>query len=150
MNISARLFCVPVLALILSGCSDGTTTTKSKSTSQKSAGGLKPKFTNDIGEFNAEDGKETVDSKVKYSNPITAALEAYDPSMQKIAVPRVTQAVEMFRANEGRYPKDYAEFKAKVVDGMGLRLPRLGVGKRYEYDVDQHKLIVVMEKKAEL
>ena len=133
--------------LNLAGCSDAVSTTKIKSTAEKSENRLKTKLTKEVGEFKAEEGKEQVDSKVKYSNPITGALEAYDPMKQQLAEGQVKQAVEMFRATEGRYPHDYAEFKSKVIDQYGLKLPTLGVGKRYEYDVENHKLIVVMDKK---
>lgn len=148
---SRRSLMVPALLLsVMSflcfcGCSGGTTSPKAKSTSRKTGTGLKPKFTKEIGEFNADEGKEQVESKVKYSNPITGPLEAFDPMKQKLAEVTVVQAVERIRAMEGRYPRDYDEFKAKVIDENGLRLPTLGVGKRYEYDVAEHRLIVVIE-----
>lgn len=82
---------------------------------------------------------------MKYTNPITAPFEAFDPTKQKISEGLITQLVEMFRATEGRYPKDYDEFKKRVIDENKMRLPTLGVGKRYQYDVAQHKLIVVMD-----
>lgn len=134
-----------VLALLVccSGCSEGKKT--GKDISKKSGGGLKPKTTEDIGEFKPEEGKEVVDSTVKYTNPITAPFEAFDPTKQKLSEGLITQLVEMFRATEGRYPKDYDEFKKRVIDENKMRLPTLGVGKRYQYDVAQHKLIVVMD-----
>lgn len=82
---------------------------------------------------------------MKYTNPITGPLDAIDPMKQKISEGQITQLVEMFRATEGRYPRDYDEFKKRVIDENNMRLPTLGAGKRYQYDVASHKLVVVME-----
>lgn len=145
---ASSLVCVGMLCTLnLTGCSDAVTTTKVKSTAEKPESLLKTRLTKEVGEFKAGEGKAQVNSEVKYSNPITGALEAYDPMKQQIAEGQVKQAVEMFRATEGRYPRDYAEFKSKVIGQYGLKVPTLGVGKRYEYDVENHKLIVVMDKK---
>ena len=59
----------------------------------------------------------------------------------------VNQAVEMFRATEGRYPKDYQEFKSKVIEAKQIRLPVPGEGLEYQYDVQNHSLVVVKSKK---
>ena len=142
--------CITVVLLLTAfagvGCTDGVesrTTTKSQKKSKPQ--GLKPNTTDDIGEFKAEEGKQVVDSKIKYTNPITGPLEAYDPMKQKISEIAITQSVELFRATEGRYPKDYDEFMTKVIKQNGVRLPELGVGKRYEYDVANHTLMVVTD-----
>ena len=105
----------------------------------------KPKTTDEIGEFNAEDGKQVVDSKVKISNPITGALEAYQPLKEQIAGLGIDHAVNLFYATEGRYPKDYDEFMNRIIRENQIRLPVLGTGKSYEYDVANHKLVVVTE-----
>lgn len=134
-----------ILSLLIccSGCSEGKKT--GNDIGDKPVGELKPKSTDDISEFKPDAGQQVVDSKVKYTNPITAPLEAFDPIKQQISEGQITQLVEMFRATEGRYPKDYDEFKKRVIDDNGMRLPALGVGKRYQYDVQNHKLVVVME-----
>lgn len=107
--------------------------------------GAQLKTTDDIGEFDPAAGKETVDSKVKVSNPITAPLEAYGPMKQQIAELGITHAVRIFHAMEGRYPKDHEEFMTKVIRQNNIRLPSLGPGKRYEYDVANHELLVVRD-----
>ena len=107
------------------------------------------KSTDNIGEFKAEDGKQTVSSKVKISNPITGALEAYEPTKQKIGELQIQHSVDIFNAMEGRYPKDHEEFMTKVIKANNIRLPKLGPGKQYQYDVENHALMVVTEAAGE-
>ncbi|MEZ6130268.1 MAG: hypothetical protein R3C59_16405 [Planctomycetaceae bacterium] len=130
-----------VVILFSVGCSDMTTTPKSK----QAGGGAKVKTTDDIGEFKAQDGKQVVDSKVKITNPITGPLEAYEPLKQQISELAITQAVQLFHATEGRYPKDYDEFMTRVIKQNNIRLPVLSPGKHYEYDVAEHCLMVVTD-----
>lgn len=106
----------------------------------------KLKTTDVIGEFNVDDGKQVVDSKVKISNPITGALEAYQPLKEQVAGLGVDHALRLFDATEGRYPKDHDEFMTKVIKQNQIRLPQLGPGKSYEYDVQNHKLLIVLNK----
>lgn len=103
------------------------------------------KTTTDIGEFDPGAGKEIVDDKVTYSNPVTGPLEAYQPLKDQITKMAVTRQLQAFQATEGRYPKDHAEFMDKVIKSSGIRLPALPKGRRYEYDVENHELVVVQE-----
>lgn len=107
----------------------------------------KPKTTDEIAQFDPAAGNEIVDSDVKISNPITGALEAYGPLKQQISGLAVTQSVKMFRATEGRYPKTHEEFKSKVIQANQIRLPVPGDGLQYQYDVENHRLVVVRLKK---
>ncbi|MEZ6124326.1 MAG: hypothetical protein R3C49_14305 [Planctomycetaceae bacterium] len=138
-----------VLAFLVTtscGCS-GTLDTSEKAPDRSR--GLKVKSTDEIGEFKEQPGQRVVDSKVEYTNPITGPLEAYDPMKQQIAELAIQQAVQVFYATEGRYPRDYDEFMSEVVRKNNVRLPELGVGKRYEYDVENHKLMVVKDEKPQ-
>ncbi len=105
----------------------------------------KPKTTDEIGEFDPADGKQVVDSRVRISNPITGALEAYQPLKEQVAGLGIDHAVNLFYATEGRYPKDHDEFMNRIIRENQIRLPVLGSGKSYEYDVANHKLVVVTE-----
>ena len=137
-----RLFYVLILVVCITGCVDQ----QSQDSKAKSDGPgklAKPKMTDEIGEFDPTAENEIVDTEVKISNPITGALEAYGPLKQQISGMAVTQAIEMFRATEGRYPKSYEEFMNKVVTEKGIRLPVPGKGLEYQYDVQNHSLVVV-------
>ena len=119
---------------------------KSKDPIKRPGGMLNLGKTDKIGEFKAEDGRVVSDSQVAMSNPITGALEAYGPLLGKISKMGIHQSVEMFRATNGRYPKDHDEFMQKVIRQNGIRLPKLPGGAEYQYDVENHKLVVVEKK----
>ena len=58
----------------------------------------KPKTTTDIGEFDPAADNDVVSDQVKISNPITGALEAYQPLKRKIAGLGIDHAVGLFHA----------------------------------------------------
>ncbi len=105
--------------------------------------------TDKIGEFDPAGGRQVSDSAVTISNPLTGALEAYGPLVEQISKMGIHQAVEMFRATNGRYPKDHDEFMQKVIREGGIRLPKLPGGAEYQYDVENHKLVVVEKKQGQ-
>ncbi len=105
----------------------------------------KPTMTDDIGEYNADKGKEVVDSTVKVSNPLTYALDARESALEQVAEFPIIQGVQLFHATEGRYPKDHDEFMTRVIKANKIKLPALSKGKRYEYDVENHKLMIVWD-----
>ncbi len=133
-----------LLALMLVvGCSDlaGPPPPPPAAPAQAERGGRN----NDIGEFDPDAGKEIVEPDVTITNPITGALEAYQPLKQKIAGMGIDYAIRLFQATEGRYPRDHDEFMSRIIAENNLRLPSLPTGLRYEYDVANHKLVVVRE-----
>ncbi|MDG1894613.1 MAG: hypothetical protein P8J37_06875 [Fuerstiella sp.] len=141
---SRHLILILPLLVMTAGCGDlvEPQTSQPKQTA-------KLKTTDDIGQFKAAEGKQTVSSKVKISNPLTGALEAYEPTKQKIGELQIQQAVNLFNASEGRYPKDHEEFMTKVIKANKIRLPQLGPGKQYQYDVENNALMVVTEAAAD-
>jgi len=105
--------------------------------------------TQDIGEFDPSAGEEVSDGKVEL-NLITGAAGAYGPTVEKVSNIAVVQAVNLFWAAEGRYPKDHEEFMSEVIKKNNLRLAMLPHGSVYKYDVENHALVVVKEKKADV
>ena len=104
------------------------------------------KTTQDIGEFDPDAGEEVDDGKVEL-NLVTGAAGAYGPAVQKISNIQIVQAVNLFNAAEGRYPKDHEEFMTEVIKKNNIRLAMLPHGSIYKYDVENHALVVVKEKK---
>ena len=119
-------------AILLSGCVESAPTTAPKQ-----------KTTDKIGEFNPNAGDEVVKPEVKITNPITGPLEAYHPLMQKVAALGIEHAVNLFNASEGRYPNSYDEFMTRIIKENNIRLPVLSPGLEYQYDVENHKLLVI-------
>lgn len=104
--------------------------------------------TQDIGEFDPDAGEEVSDGKVEL-NMVTGAAGAYGPLVEKVSNIAIVQAVNLFNAAEGRYPKDHDEFMTKVIKRNNIRLPMLPHGSAYKYDVENHALVVVKVEKAE-
>ncbi len=105
----------------------------------------KMKTTSDIGEFKVRDGEETVSSDIVYTNPVTGPLEALPGAKQQISEIAIQHAVDLFHATNGHYPKDHDEFMTQIIKANNVKLPALPKGQRYEYDVQNHKLMVVKE-----
>ncbi len=134
-----RIF-FPMILCVLAGCSDSLVSTDPSRNKP-----LRPKVTDDIGEFKGD--KQVVMPEVKITNPVTGPLEAYNPLKQRIAALSLDHAVNMFHALEGRYPKDYDEFMQRVIKENKIQLPEPAKGLCYEYDVENHKLLIVKEAK---
>tara|TARA_B100000029_G_scaffold326367_1_gene318825 strand:- start:823 stop:1251 length:429 start_codon:yes stop_codon:yes gene_type:complete len=99
--------------------------------------------TQEVGEFDPKAGKDVSDSKVKVTNPLLGGLEAYGPAAEKVTKLAIDHHLNIFNATHGRYPKDHAEFMQEIVKKNNLQLPKLPGGAKYEYDVANHKLVVI-------
>lgn len=135
---ATRICLLTALLCFFVGCGDLMSTSKKPRKKP-----LRPKTTSEIGEFKGD--SKVVEPNVQISNPITGALEAYEPLKQQISQLGIEHAIQLFHALEGRYPKDYDEFMQRVIAENNIRLPVLGKGFRYEYDVENHKLLIVQK-----
>jgi hypothetical protein len=134
----ARIASLLMLAMSLCGCSKSL-----QDQVKKSDTNIVGKTTDDIGEFDPKAKNKVVEAKVEITNPVTGALEAYGPAVQRISDGEITHALNLFNAENDRYPKDYEEFTEKIVKANRIKLPVLPGKKKYQYDVENHKLIVV-------
>ena len=71
------------------------------------------------------------------------ALGSYGFAISQISKMKIKHALEMYRAVEGDYPKDFDTFMSEIIKKNGIELPVLPGGRQYQYDVDKHELIVV-------
>ena len=110
---------------------------------KKSDTNIVGKTTDDIGEFDPKAENKIVEPKVKITNPVTGALEAYGPAVQRISESEIAHALNFYNAEHDRYPKDYEEFMEQIIKANRIKLPVLPGKKKYQYDVENHKLIVV-------
>ena len=133
-----RAALVLMLLPILSGCMESL-----EKQTQKSPNSIIGKTTQDIGQFDPAAGAKISDSKIHATDPITAPTSAYGPMLEKISESSIKQAVELFQAENGRYPQNYEEFMEKVIKANQIRLPVLPGGKKYQYDEANHKLVVI-------
>src|SRR6266576_6510667 len=102
----------------------GCVESSSKPADDNSGKGIIGKKTQDVGEFDANKGNQVVsDTKIRASDPISAPLSAYGPMVEKISMIQITSALELFRATEDRYPKDYEEFMTRIIKENNIQLP---------------------------
>jgi len=104
--------------------------------------------TQDVGGFDAKAGKQLSDSRIRATSPLLAGLEAYGPAAEKVAKLAIRHQLDIYNALHGHYPKDHAEFMREIIKKQNLQLPKLPYGNTYEYDVANHKLVVVKGKTA--
>jgi len=105
--------------------------------------GIFGKTTQDIGVFDPLAPQRVSDQKIEASDPITAPLTAYGPMVERVSMIAVDQAIALFMATEGRYPKDHEEFMEKIIRANNMKLPVLPNGGQYKYDEQAHALMVV-------
>lgn len=110
---------------------------------KKSPNSIIGKTTQDVGKFDPNAGNVVSDSKVRVSDPILGGAQAYGPMLEQISKSAIAQAVNLFQAENDRFPKDYDEFMEKIIKANNIKLPVLPGGKRYQYDEANHTLVVV-------
>ncbi len=126
------------LALFLSGCAEPEQVEEPKSQS------IINQKTDEIGEFKADGSDKQADMQVKpNAGPLTAAGGAYGFAVGEISKQAVQRAVQFFQAEHGRFPQDHAEFMEKIIKANSIKLPVLPGKRRYQYDVENHELVIV-------
>lgn len=134
-----RHFPTLILVLTVAGCGMKSIDEQTK----KSPNSIIGKTTQNVGAFDPNAGSKVSDSKIHATDPITAPTSAYGPMVEQISKLYIDQAIQHFEVNEGRYPKDLDEFMEKIIRPNNIKLPVLPGGKQYQYDVENHKLVVV-------
>lgn len=127
--------------LLWVGCSGSKPVSSPAAQGEKT--GIFGKTTQDIGLFDPQAAQRVSDQKIEASDPVTAPLSAYGPMVEKVSILAVEQAINLFQATEGRYPKDHAEFMEKIIRANNMRLPVLPNKGEYRYDEPTHSLVVV-------
>lgn len=139
------LFALVILAPV--GCAQGTPIIEpgaADSADEDGDGGsILGKKTQDIGEFDPAAGRNVSDSKIRATNPITGPLEAMGPMMEKVSKLEIDHALGLYYATNGYYPKTYDDFMTQIIKANHIQLPVLPAGAEYQYDVANHKLVVV-------
>jgi hypothetical protein len=121
--------------LMLIGCVDGSDTGTAKPAA--------PPVPAEIGEFNQEAGKEVIKLDAKVSDPITGPLEILKKQNVELPMLLIDQGLNIFNANEGRFPQSHDEFMTQIIAANNIRLPVLPNGLDYQYDVAGHRLVIV-------
>jgi hypothetical protein len=117
----------------LAGCMDST----------PSSGPKKLPTTDKIGEFDPNAGKEIVTPDAKVTDPITGPLTILKSVRIQLPTLQIEHAINLFNASEGRYPKSHEEFMTRIIQENQLKLPQLTADLEYQYDVDNHRLVII-------
>ena len=56
---------------------------------------------------------------------------------------KIQHAVDLYHAENDRYPKDYDEFMTEIIKANNIALPKLPALSGYGYDEKEHKLIIL-------
>lgn len=73
------------------------------------------------------------------ATPIGSLFAFQERKVFEIEIPH---AMNLFKAAEGRAPKDHAEFMEKIIRANNIRLPELPPEHRYRYDPQTEQLLV--------
>ena len=55
----------------------------------------------------------------------------------------IDHAMDLYKATNDRYPKDYDEFMTDIIQANNIGLPKLPYYQKYGYDENEHKLVVL-------
>lgn len=137
MSFPTTVRCCSLLSLIaICGCMDPPQT-------QSSGGPLKPKKTQEVGEFDPNANNTIVDSKPVVTGPISGPLNILKYEQVKIPMLAIEHALNLFNGLEGRYPTSHDEFMTRIIKENNIQLTALPAGQEYQYDVENHKLMIV-------
>lgn len=81
--------------------------------------------------------------KVVGKDPITISGNAYVSIVGRASMLKIQQAVDLYQADKGEYPKTFEEFETGVLKANSIALPKLPAWQKYGYEVATHSLIVL-------
>jgi hypothetical protein len=94
------------------------------------------------GNEHKEHDAQVASQRIIAKDPISLQGNAYVSIVGQAAVGNMKHAMDLFYAENERYPKDYDEFMTVIVKPHGIALPQLPPYQKYGYDEKEHKLIV--------
>ena len=143
----------PLIALVLvgaviSGCEEPMNPGKTKAPSTKPAAKdtfIVGKRTQEIAKLPAQlkKGERVASQKITARDPITLPGNAYVTIIGRTSILSIQQALDLWRAEHDRYPKDYDEFMTEIIKANNIALPNLPHYQKYAYDEMEHKLVVL-------
>jgi hypothetical protein len=132
------------------GCEEERTPTASKrassSNSKENSGSIIGQRTQRI--VNAEPALKkgnvrVASTKIVAKDPITLQGNAYVSIIGRASQLSIEHALDLYRAEHDRYPKNYEEFMSEIIKANNIALPKLPPYQDYSYDEKEHKLIIL-------
>ena len=131
-----KKICLGVCLIVFSGCMSSLEE-QTKATGSKVIG----KKTKDVKKWDPDAEAKIDDLKFEVSDPVLGPLEAYGPTVGKIAKIGADHFAQLYEAEHGRLPT-YEEFMEGFIE-QGGGLPVLPGEKQYFYRESDGKLLVV-------
>jgi len=79
----------------------------------------------------------------EHSGVMVNAAKAYFNVRQRAVFEiQIPEALKLFKASEGEFPKTHDEFMAKIITANQINLPKLPAGAKYIYDPELGELMV--------
>jgi len=88
-------------------------------------------------------GARTASTKITAKDYITLQGNAYVTIIGRSSILNIQHAMDLYHANNDRYPKDLDEFMNEIIKANNIALPRLPPYQAYGYDEKEHKLVIL-------
>lgn len=88
-------------------------------------------------------GAQQVQPRITAKDPITLQGNAYVSMIGQTSILNIQHAMDLYHAENDRYPKNFDEFMTDIIKANNIALPQLPVYQEYGYDEAQHKLVIL-------
>ena len=88
-------------------------------------------------------GANVVTPRITARDPITLQGNAYVTAIGQIAIGNIKHTMDLYQAENGKYPATYDEFMEEIIRKGQIALPRLPHYQKYSYDPAEHKLVIL-------
>lgn len=92
----------------------------------------------------ADDRPKRVDASMPVRQRQSAVGKAYFNSRERVENYTFDNAITLYQAEHGEYPKSHEEFMEKLWKPLKAPMPEIEPGYRYEYDPSDHKVYKVL------
>ncbi len=146
---------LPILcALVLAAGCEEERTVGDKPSSQakaKPSAPAKPEFivgkrTQEIKNATVEikkEGATVATTKITAKDPITLPGNAYVTMIGQTSILNMQHAMDLYHAENDRYPRNYDEFMNDIIKANNIALPQLPNYQKYGYNENEHKLVIL-------
>jgi hypothetical protein len=88
-------------------------------------------------------GARVATTKITAKDPITLPGNAYVTIIGRTSIMNMEHALDLYRAANDRFPKDYDEFMNEIIKANNIALPLLPYYQKYGYNEKDHKLVIL-------
>ncbi len=90
-----------------------------------------------------QEGATVATTKITAKDPITLPGNAYVTMIGQTSILNMQHALDLYHAENDRYPRNYDEFLSEIIKANNIALPQLPYYQKYGYDEKEHKLVIL-------